>query len=288
MLKTDLIPIMILSILLVYAGILHFWQLDNIPPLISSSQLGLRYVSAFLSLGSILVFYFFVNNSFKNKKLALISSWILTILPWSLEQGRIVSQPNNFLFFFLIILLIAQMVKNTFQKLLIYSIIPIGLFFFYPQFWLFRGGINIFQKTDYFNNLFFLLSPSFLFFKNITFWWGGVREFGVMYASLLPIFIVGIYQTLVLKYYSVLLWTGIILFISSASPFLPESREFFLIIPFLSVILGLGINSFRKKWLTLLFISLLILYEITQFFHYYTVHYPQQIKSAVENIHETF
>ena len=276
-----------LLFLIFYAAVLHFLQIDKIPPLLPSSQLGLRYLSALLSLGSILVFYLYVKNLLKNKKIALLSSWILTILPWTIEQSRIYSQINIALSVFLIFIFLLNKLNNLIFKILIFVICYLLFVFVYPQFWVFRDSSNTLLKVDYLNNIFFLLSTTFLFLKNITFWWGGVRDFGVMYISFLPLFMIGIYQTIILRKYQVLIWFGLILLVSLMSPFLPESREFFLICPFLSIMLGLGMAKLKEKRFLFLLISIFLLYEMFQFFHFYTIHYPLQIRGGIDHINET-
>lgn len=279
--------------ILLYSAVLRFWRLGQIPPLIDQSFLLARYTSAFLSLASVFLLYYYSKVVFKNVRLALLSAFVFMIAPWVLEQGRIVSQPNNSLFFILIILLWARVVKQALIRILLYASIFLILYIIYPQFWLFKTNHFNVSLINVLNNIFILLSPEFFFFKNPTFWWGGVRDFGILYLAWLPFLLVGLNDVVVNKKQRILLWISIVLLISVTSPFFPESREFFIVTPFISLIVASGIYKFfsRNDLLTrvLFFIVFVfMIYEIVQYFHYYTIHYPQQILGNRGHINEPF
>lgn len=282
----------LLGSVIVYTVLSRFWFIGKLPILINS-PLPFRLFTATFSILGVFFLYFYTKTIGQNKKIALLSAFLLASLPWSFEQGRIVSPPSNALTVLLFIFLIILHVRQLLIKIVLSASIPIVLFVFYPQFWLFRTNLNSFSNIHVLQNLFILLSPDFLFFHNITFWWGGVREVGVLYFSLIPFFLIGIYQLIFSKQKRIFIWMILILLFSAASPFFPESREFFLILPFMCIILAKGIHTFISqktiwmKWSGMLFFFIMI-YEMMQFFHYYTVHYQQQVKGNQKEIHDTF
>ncbi len=82
----------------------RFWGIGKFPPLANSTYLPFRLLSAMLNIFSSLLIYLIVKKIFKNKNrhLPVLSSFIFLILPWTVEQGRIFSQPNNALFVILL------------------------------------------------------------------------------------------------------------------------------------------------------------------------------------------
>lgn len=280
----------LLGLVLLYSIVSRFWFLGTFPPLISPSSFPPRFFSATLSVMSILLVYLYTRKAGYEKKTVLISAFLLASLAWSIEQGRIASQPNNAVAIFLLFFTIGAYTKNFFFKIILYGCIPLVLFIFYPQFWLLK---TITPNTHFLENIFTLLSPDFLFFHNITFWWGGVREVGVLYFSLLPFFLAGLYSLIFSTGRDRLFFLIGILVVSAASPFFPESREFFLALPLLCIIVAEGVRKVFSqkgnlvKWGSLIF-TLLIVYEMMQFFHYYTVHHSQQVEGNKNEIHEAF
>jgi len=283
----------LLFVVLLYSFILRFWRLGQIPPLIDQSLFLARLTNAFLSLMSVFLLYYYSKVLFKNVRLALLSAYIFAIAPWVLEQGRIYSQANVALFILLAFLTVTIKLKSLYLKLFLSSIFYFLFSISYPQFWLFKMSQFELSLNNVLNNIFIILSPEFFFFKNPTFWWGGVRDFGILYLAWLPFLLVGLNDVFVIKKPRILLWIGIVLLISVASPFFPESREFFIITPFISLIVASGIYKFfsRNDLLTRVLFFLVfvfMIYEIIQYFHYYTIHYPQQILGNRGHINEPF
>ena len=184
----------LLGSVIVYTVLSRFWFIGKFPILITSSSLPFRFLTAFLSVLGVVFLYWYTKAVFGDKKIAVLSAFFLGSLPWSFEQGRIASPPSNAIAILLLLLFAASQKRQLFFKIILYGCIPLILFFFYPQFWLFRTNLNSFSNIHVLQNLFILLSPDLLFFHNITFWWGGVREAGVLYFSLIPFFLIGIYQ----------------------------------------------------------------------------------------------
>lgn len=283
----------VLISIIFYALILRFWSIGQIPPLLHQTYLSGRLVSASLNLLSILLLYWFVKKNYHNIRLALLSSFMFALSPWVIEQSRIVSPVNNALFVLLLISLIFQLHRRSIIKLLVMIFALPVIYLIYPQLWIFGTKQLMPHLTDMVNNIFILTSPDFLFFKNITFWWGGVREFGVMYLSLLPFFFVGLYKVIINKKLNIIIWLSIILLFSAASPFFPESREFFLATPFISILIASGILVFIQSKeisirILLIIVLIIFLYDFGQYLHYYQIHYPQNILSNISKINEPF
>ncbi|MBI3379804.1 hypothetical protein HY029_03565 [Candidatus Gottesmanbacteria bacterium] len=278
--------------ILVFTAVTRLFLLNKIPPSINSSVYIWRLLSVFACLISTIVVYTLVKMNVRKKKIALLSSWIFVNLPWVFEQSRIISSPNLAL---TLVLLIMLLVLNTKYKLRVVFLLFIPVIFFvsYPKMWIFHASEFKFNYINFINNLFMLFSFDFLFFKNFTFWWGGVKEFGVMFTAFLPFFIVGIYEMINRQEFKLLLLIVFFGIFSALSPYFPESREFYLAVPIISFITALGIYCVTQKMKSvnrsiLIFMIFLILYESAQFFHFYFIHYPQQIISNVSQIHESF
>lgn len=283
---------LILLVIIFYTAISRFFLIDKVPPILSPSIINLRILSAIANLVSTVLVFHLIKNYWKNTKVSFLSAWIFSVLPWVFEQGRINSGPNLALGLILFILFLIQK-SLTKLKFVLLTLIPIVVFLTYPQFWIFRVQEFKLSASSFVINLFILNSFDFLFFKNITFWWGGVREFGVMFLTFLPFFLLGIYQFIIRKEKKLLVLLGLIIVIAALSPFFPESREFYFVTPIISLTVALGFYRWSLEKHTvakaILFgLVLLIMYELSQFIHFYLVHYPQQVTSNFSQIHEAF
>ncbi len=282
----------ILFLLLFYAAVCRFFLIDKLLPLPNQDVLNGRMLSGGASIVSVVLIFFLVKEYFKKPKIALLASWVFSILPWTFEQSRIISQPN--LTLALVMLLIFSIQKINFKnKTILLFVIPVLLFIFYQQFWIFRIHEFNFNLYSFIFNLFTLLSFDFLFFFFITFWWGGVKEFGIMLLSFLPLFVLGIYKLITNKEKKLLILFLFITVAAAMSPFFPESREFYLITPLLSLAVALGIYYIclqTKFAIRILFAGLffVMIYELGQFYHFYFIHYPQEVRSNFSQIHESF
>ncbi len=317
----------VLLLVIIYALVSRLWFLNQIPPLLDTASYYPRLVSAIFGIATVAVIYFLSKLIYKNKRLALLTAWVFAVSPWSVEQGRVISQPTVALFCLLLISFLFLTVKNKIISRGLLIITPLVLYLTYPQFWLFRFTQPLPKIADFLNNLFYLISPEFLFFKNTTFWWGGVRESGIFFLAFLPFLILGIYRFITcychpdrsaswrrvegsstlrkledsstslgmtsLKQIGLGLYFFVILLLSAASPFFPESREFYLAYPVLCLIVAVGIDYWwssktKISKIIFMFLFLFIIYDIGSFFHYYTIHYPQQIQINKGQFNEKF
>lgn len=234
----------------------RFWKLGIIPSLFDSRLINLRVISAIISVFLPFLLYFYLSKIYRDKKLALLSAFIFSLLPGSLIEGRIVS------------LLVS------------------------PSIWLKELPVLI-APFKILTNFLSLISFDMLFFQNTTFYWGGIRETGIIYLSLLPFILAGIYFSLAKAAIKPLLLLLLIFTIISLNPKFPESRLIFLSLPILSLIIAGGLKNIwfvrdlYSKIFTVIFI-LIFTYEMIQFFHFYTVHYPIQVNDFSQKITEPF
>src|SRR3989344_2568595 len=259
----------VLLLLFIFSLLSRFYLLNTVPPLFDAQIQILRLSSAVLNILSIFLLYIYVKKTLNNTKIALLSAWVMATLPWVLEQGRIYSYASNSLFFLLLFLLFWISLNNLLARFILLISFFITLYFSYPNLWIFKTMPVLDHPIIFINNLFNLLSPDNLFFRNFTFWWGGVKEVGVMYILLFPFLIFGLLEIINHRRYKLLYPCLFILFLSVA----------------------FGIYKLFLKGIQPLFILIftaLITYEIIQFFHYYYIHYPQDIISNKSNIKDPF
>ncbi len=297
-------------LVLLNAITIHFYKLTTISPL-KTGSIFFRYFSSLSSIFSIFLLYKIVFYYSKNKKIASLSALIFSLLPWTIWEGRIASEVNISLSLILAILFLASKIHGI-KKFFLLGIIPLIIYFFYPSFWPFRLSTNLRDSSlsDFVNNIFFLSSLETLFFKNPTFWWGGVRQWGISLSAFIPFFFIGFFTTIVQKNIKLIFILIGILLLASLSPFLPESREFYFATPIISYFVSKGMltvcyalkhlkggrnaclpagrDSFQVKEFAIALFIFLFIYEYQNFLHYYMVHFPQNVKGHLYDIKGNF
>lgn len=272
-------------LVILQAFTVRFWHLDIIPytnPAIHFS----RILSAISGSLTVPVFVYLFYKYFKIRKLSLIAGWWLSIIPWHVEQSRISSIYPIFLIIFLGLTLL---ISSSFSKLK--PIFALGLFIIavlvLKPFWFqYQSFSAIPSGYIILNNFFRQLSFDFLFFRNESFWSGGLRSFGAMLPESIPVFLLGFYlffKKTCLVSLSLTLILGLTI-ISAVNPKFPETRELFLGIPVLIIILALGTdNVFNRlshnlvKKIFAVIYFLILIYGLLQFFHYYFIHYTARV-----------
>lgn len=286
-----------LSIIL-FATFLRLTWLGTLP-IGKEGALWLRLPVALSGIVSVFLFIYCVQKYFQNVKLALIAGLVLTLLPWHIEQSRVISGSMIGLTFILgaISVSLSFPSKRVLATTLVLS--PLILYLVYPDFWPYQGKLPDLSLTFFLANIFKLISVEYLFYRNDSFWLGGLRDRGVLLSSCLPLFGLGIYQTLkkLRRIHLRLILPFIaVLFIAAANPMFPEQKEYFLISPYLALIVAFGVlymidhfissNMFIKAILIIYIIFLL--YDHLLFYHYYTVHYAQRIQNEIPKTEITF
>lgn len=283
--------LILLTIIAIITALIRLPFLHTLPPG-GENALLLRFPSAISGVISILVFTLLVTKVTSSFSLGFISGIVLTFMPWHIEQSRVYSQAMLGLTVILSGLLVMQYFNSTFQKIFIALFIVILFYLLYPSFWLFSGNLITPDLYKYATNLFKLISVEFLFFKNDSFWWGGLRTLGTMLPSMLPFFLLGLFETVKVMQKKDFVWVIPFIFIwliASAAPKFPEEREVFLISPYLALITAVGLRRithyFRDGliWtkIAIGLYALFIVYEHLLFFHLYTSHYSRRVNSEV-------
>ncbi len=285
--------IIFFSLILFYTALIRWWEIGQVPQLINPDQFQERIIFSTISLFTILLLYIYSKSLF-SPKITLISAWVYSLLPWSQEQGRLHSIYSLNIFIFLIFLIVNNKYKNRLLKSASWMIFIFIYYLLNTSSWLFNPLQYNHNISNYFSNIYSLASSSFLFFHNTSFWWGGVREFGVMYISYSPFFLIGILVLIqTKKNLSVIYWMIILTLIGSLNPQFPEGRDIYLLVPFLSLTVSIGImkltaNNGLIPRIIMSFMLLFMIYELSQFFHYYYVHYPRDISDNISNINVPF
>lgn len=279
----------ILTGLIIYAAVTRFWHISSLPSISTDAVLVGRFITAFTSCATLLVLYRFVRSYNGSCRIALLSCWVFAVAPWAIEQGRIFSPVQIFTPVFLFSLWIVQLLR--FPILIIFRSISIALLVgvFYLFLWEFQKDAGITSFSSAFRNLFTLFSPTMLFISNTTFWWGGIKEFGMLFLSFAPFFFSGLLQVIQKRRWQVLMYIAVLGIVVSVVPHFPEGRQFYPALPFLCYITAVGLNglSLRKARYFQVAISVFLLiwiYENIQFWHYYATHYPIQVRGAIEKI----
>lgn len=282
----------LLVLMMVMVSVLRFYRLDSVPPVLHSSSLLPRLVTAFISLINVFLTYKLSAQYSSRLKIGLLSAFIMGVLPWTLEESRLYSSVNNGLTVLLSGIYVGSKFRVKWQSLLIALISITAFTAVYHDIWYLKGfrliGIEKFR-----DNLFELLSPQMWFFHNITFYHGGLREWGLVFISLLPFLIYGIFKPFTKVHRNIIVILGGLIVCSSLSPFFPESREFFLATPLLSFLIGSGIYGIYaltklKGKLMLAVLTIFFLYEISQLLHFYYIHYPINVRDSADKIYEPF
>ncbi len=239
--------IIFFSLILFNTALIRWWKIGQVPQLINPGEFQQRIIFSTISLLTVFLIYNYAKNLF-NPKIALISVWVYSSLTWAQEQGRLNSIYNLTLFMFLISLIVNNKYKNILLKSVSWIIFIILYYILNSNSWLFHPLQYTQKISQYLNNIFSLISPSFLFFHNTSFWWGGIKEFGVIYISYIPFFLIGILVLIqTKKNLSVFYWMIILTLIGALNPQFPEGRDIYLFVPFFILMISIGVMKLINK-----------------------------------------
>lgn len=280
------VRILIFLLLLLQAFILRFYFIGVIPPM-SEGSLNGRLFSAASSFLTVPLLVFLIQTIYRKWSLGLLSGFWLSILPYSLEQGRIVSSYPIVLFFLLLYTFVILRKNNPAVKIAS-SLLILGLILWMKPFWFQHQAVLLhLSLKKILNNFFQQISFEFLFFRNESFWSGGFRNYGTIFPEAIPIFLIGVYglfKRIKVGFISALC-VFVLAFIASLNTKFPETREFFFITPIIALVLAIGVKkvykflsagSFLKKSLIIVY-ALVLSYGLAQFFHFYLIHYNLRI-----------
>ncbi len=279
-----------LVILIVALGI-RLPYLGSLPPG-ASSAFWLRLPTCIVSIFSILFFMELINKLSRNTMFALIGGLVFTFMPWHIEQSRVASEATSGLAVILAGGLTLSYITQKYLKYLVLILTVLLFYFVYPSFWVFAYPLKLPSPSFYLANLFKLVSFDFLFFRNDAFWLGGLQSYGVFLPTTVWLFLVGLLtlaKQIKIMHIKYLLGFVFIWLIASANPLFPEQREYFLSVPYLAIVMSLGILTFfrwmgkTRKILKIfaIFYILLVLYDYALFTHFYITHYNLRIKQEV-------
>lgn len=284
--------------ILLIAAVIRLPFIDKFPP-IGPGLFWLRTLTSVTSLFTIWSTMYLVKQK-SSLFLALTVGITMAVTPWHIENSRIYSPAMLGLALVLIICLVMCSALNRTQKTITALFITLLIPLVYKDLWFLSYPLN---NVSLFNRLpekaFHLMSGEWLFFKNETFWGGGLRTSGVFLPSFIPLYYLGLLMLIrrINKKHILLLITIVVWWIISAiNPRYPEGREFFFILPLLCLAVAQGlVYVLSKTKRQHYFIKALILtyflfmaYEYTVYAHDYINHYSQRVKNEIPYEQRTF
>ncbi len=287
-----------LIVIIFIASVTRFLALGQLPPM-NPDFMMLRLLTALASVAAIIFLFLIVKKLSQSPNLAFATSLSLIVLPFHIEQSRIYSPVVWALSVLLCGTWLMTLINPRIYRIAIICLMSLVAFLIFPQLQFWRADLVIFPTTRFLERLFYLLSLQYLFFKNDSFWSGGLRDVGIMLPFTLPIFVWGLYK--VGQNFTKINWWLIlplpaIWLLAAAQPNFPEQRIFFLVTPYLAYIMGVGIrelstsltsqNIYRK--IVSLVLIFLISYNYLLFYHFYTRHYSQRISNELPNEQRNF
>lgn len=273
-------------LILIVSAIIRLPYLTTYPPG-GPQSIGLRFLTAFAGIVSIILFTALVNKFSHNSRLAFMAGLTFAFMPWHIEQSRVLSEAMWGLSILLFGFYISTLFNNKLMQGATYLMSFVALVVLFPD--LVQKELKFIPIEKVLENAFRLTSGEFLFFKNDTFWQGGLRSIGVFLPSMIPAFVIGlgvILRQFHKKYLAHLFVFIALTTLASLNKQFPEGREFFLITPYLALISGFGVYkifeflqsaNIVKKIVVICYISF-ILYDYILFFHTYTIHYTNRIR----------
>lgn len=277
-------------LILFFSFLSVFWKIYVLPPATVQTSLPDRLVSSAAAFISVILIFFWSSKILGHQKNALLTSLLYILQPWTIQEARVYSVYMIFLCVLILATLLIFITRSIFIKLLFTFTVLAG----------FLLMVNLIYKVSFtalfknfsilLPNVFKLLSFEFIFFDNQSFWWGTVREQGMLLPVFIPFLLIGTsYIVRIAKLTQIILgvWFIIVLVISAASPTFPEGRFFFLNLPvFLLLIVSAIIGIFKiPKVLPLALFVLIVVYMLHFFQHYYFSHFPATAVHQLESIY---
>lgn len=291
-------PTTIWIVILLIAAELRLPFIDKFPP-IGPGLLWLRILTGVTSLFTIWSTMYLVKQK-SSLLLAYAVGVIMTVTPWHIENSRIYSPAMLSLALVLIIGLIINSSLNRIIKFIAVLLISLFISLVYKDLWFLSiplKDLSLFNRFS--EKAFHLLSGEWLFFKNETFWGGGLRTSGVFLPSFIPFYYLGLMILLrrINKNHIPLFITIVVWWIISAlNPRYPEGREFFFVLPLFCLAVAQGLvfvvsKIKRQHYLikvVILTYFLFMAYEYTVYAHDYINHYSHRVNNEIPYEQRTF
>lgn len=286
--------VFLIALITLFNGILHYFKLGAIPDFPHSFLLTGLMISSAISVFSSFLVYLIAKLHFQNTRISLLSFFVFSVFPWVFELGRNGSYPTVMLFLILILVFFLSFPDKMHKSrvagnLAVPVLFIIGvsgiLFLLKKPEWVFSYAPRSYTFTGVFSNIYHLISPDFLFFRNDSFWNGGNKDWGILLLSFAPFLFMGIIDVFRKKSFVMSLWFVTGLSLAVLNPHFPESFEFYIVVPILVLAVARGLYFFcsRKKWMISLFV-LFFVFEYAVYLHTYLVHYPQNTRDYFQNI----
>lgn len=278
-----------LYVFIIFESILvRFLFIGSIPP---GNHMLLRSFTALSGVGSIILLMLIVDQVTKNRILSWLTGLSLSLIPWHIEQSRIISPVVWILALILGVFYINLLIRKKSLWLLSILIIIVSSIVWYPEAFSGLTTLRSIPLNQLLNNLFHLMSFELWFFKNDSMWIGGIHEIGILLPSLIPLFLLGLIESIKRikqRHIWVIIYTLGIFLIAAVNPQFPEGRLFFLILPIAAIVLSLGtikgltemITSKNKSKYLWLIYFLVIGYEYLWYWHFYIAHYAKSLVST--------
>jgi hypothetical protein len=268
------------------------FELGSIPPGRSES-FWLRLPTALAAILVIIFLQLAIFRRTKSHTLTLLTGLVMVLMPWQIEQSRIVSDAIFGLLVVTIALFLWTVAPCRRCKIVLIIMTLILLWRAFPSNWMTSYGLSKANISHLLPNGAILWGVDFLFSKNDSFWLGGLRTVGVLLPSLLPAFYIGIVlfikRSRMVTLLTVFGLAAVVTVVAALNPRFPEEREFFLITPLLAILVAIGLRAIFSFWrnrgifikgLVLIYL-LWIFYDTLLFWHFYTQHYWQRITNEI-------
>lgn len=279
------------SAVVVLSAVIRFPYIGQFPP--GSDELFFfRLVSACSGVLSIGLLMRVLQQVLRQKQTAWWAGVLLALMPWHIEQSRVFSPALIGLTILLLGTYAYLRNKKRIIRMAIVVFTMMTFFLVYPVYKSIFEYLKQGQGAQVLDHVGYLTSGEFLFYKNETFWVGGMRTVGVFLPATAGIFLIGAYESARRVRWSHMPWIGVylvILLTASMNSRFPEGRHYFLATPYLALISGVGLEYIvglfkNPSWFirmgTVCFLSIIV-YEYIWFSHLYISHYSHRIQEDV-------
>lgn len=282
--------------LVVIAALIRFVGLGAFPPGNQNSFL-FRFITALCATASVLFLYFIVKKRTTQRYLPFATAITFALMPWHIEQSRIYSPTLITLTLFLGVKASLDYfnIKNKVLSIGACSAPLILNILLFPQASIFKQITPVAPLT-FLQNISVLVSYDFLFFKNESFWEGGLRSYGVFLPFTFIVFTIGLFELIRRvnkKHIPHAIIFIVCVVLSALNIYFPEGNIYFFATPFFALVGGYGILSLYNAWqdknifkrIGIGLYILLVIYEHIVFMHFYAMHYSQRVvhEASLEN-----